>query len=60
VHWVLGHIDPRSRPSKQGGPARACALRRGVDLIFIYDIILNFLLVYQESGGPDGTQRAIG
>ena len=58
-HWVLNHIDP-GRPAKQGSPARARALRRGVDLIFIFDIMLNFLLVYQENAGPEGTQHAIG
>jgi len=31
-----------------------------VDLIFIFDIMLNFLLVYQENAGPEGTQHAIG
>lgn len=31
-------------------------VNRGVDLIFIFDIILNFLLVYQENAGPEGTQ----
>ena len=59
VHWVLDHVDISS-PRKKGGAPRACSLRRGVDLIFIFDIILNFLLVYQENAGPEGTQRAIG
>ena len=64
VHWCTGalgldHVDISS-PRKKGGAPRACSLRRGVDLIFIFDIILNFLLVYQENAGPEGTQRAIG
>ena len=62
VHWCIGYLDhvDISSPRKKGGAPRACSLRRGVDLIFIFDIILNFLLVYQENAGPEGTQRAIG
>ena len=60
VHWCIGYHVDTSSPRKKGGAPRACSLRRGVDLIFIFDIILNFLLVYQENAGPEGTQRAIG
>lgn len=31
-------------------------VNRGVDLIFVVDIVFSFMLVYQEAGGAEGTR----